>query len=63
MKMRHPCQEIRLSGHQLKMGLLIQTASGKRGGLGILPLNLLGCFPYASANTAERFAKTSSAMP
>ena len=44
MKMRHPGQEIRLPHHQSKMGLLIQAASGKAGGLGILPLNLFGCF-------------------
>jgi putative PIN family toxin of toxin-antitoxin system len=62
MKMRHPDQEITLPSHQLKMGLLIQTASGKVGGVGILPLNLFGYFSYASANTVERRSKTSSAM-
>jgi hypothetical protein len=62
IKMRHPGQEITLPRHQLKMGLLIQTASGKVGGVGILPLNLFGCFSYASANTVERRSKTSSAM-
>jgi hypothetical protein len=62
MKMRHPDQEITLPSHQLKMGLLIQTAWGKVGGVGILPLNLFGYFSYASANTVERRSKTSSAM-
>jgi len=62
MKMRHPGQEITLAPHQSKMGLLIQAASGKAGGLGILPLNLFGWFSYASAKTMERCLKTSSAM-
>jgi len=44
MKMRHPSQEIKLPCHQSKMGLFIQTASGKAGGLGTMPLNLFECF-------------------
>jgi hypothetical protein len=44
------------------MGLLIRTAWGKAGGLGILPLNLIGCFLYGSAKTMDRGLKKSSAL-
>ena len=63
IKMRHPGPIIRLLYLQSKIGLLIHTALGKAGGVGILFLNLFGCFSYASANTIERALMISSANP
>jgi len=54
IKMRHPGQIFRVPYSQSNIGLFIHAALGKRGGLGILPLNRFGCLSYALANTVER---------